>query len=244
MSKFRKGTGPSRLGAKHLMKLLNGSRELKEAVVIAVNGVLDGTLAEHPKLERLAEARGIPLAKPSPTARPEQKGVRPIACGETLTQLMTKLVGALSNKVLAKLNNFDLGFGKASGCESIILGIQTAYLGSVKQEKPFYLLQTDFKNAFESVFRETLFDVAAEVCPEIIPFLGFRYGKARIVFEDKEGKIAIDPRAGCAQGCPISPLLFQLVMERILRRVREEGIAVVFSFLDDVGALCHSLDDV
>jgi hypothetical protein len=134
-----------------------------------------------------------------PFSHPKWRANLTIACGEVLMTLIAKLlVGRVKVKVLENVSDYDMGFGKSMGCESIILAIQAAYMTEMQRGGEFVLLQTDLENAFGACFRETLMEVAASVAPETIPFLRFRYDNLKLVFKSDKGRIIIDPICGCA----------------------------------------------
>jgi hypothetical protein len=61
--------------------------------------------------------------------------------------------------------------------------------------------------------------------------------------QDKNGRLVIDPVAGVAQGCPLSPPLFQLLMELILRDIRaNRKDEISFSYLDDNNVFCQTVE--
>ena len=244
MSKKRKGTGLSYITAKHIHNLASEVQEFKTAIEIVVNGIVDGSLIDDTRISKLAIMRGICLSKPAPTDNPLKTGIRPIAVSETLVTLCAKmLMPSIKNEVLNHLDDLDFGFAKPGGCECIIHSIQSIYLERVKrndESEEFVLLQTDFKNAFGTADRKQLLTIAKKICPAIIPFLKFRYQYAAYKFQDDSGHVWIKPDCGIAQGCPISPVIFQLLMNHILADLRKQS-PLLFSFLDDINAVFTSI---
>ena len=172
MQKKKKGCGLSHISARHLFLACSQSKEFKTALVIVVNGIVDGSILGDERVALLALVRGIALCKPGPTDNPGRTGIRPIACCETITTLIAKLlIPGIRDDVIQALDQFDMGFGKQSGCEAIIHSIQALFLEHRKTNKEFVLLQTDLKNAFGACLQSSLIEVARRIRPSIVPFL-------------------------------------------------------------------------
>jgi hypothetical protein len=133
-------------------------------------------------------------------------------------------------QIKAGLTQDDYGFGVSNGCEIIIHELQTRFHSSV----PLWSAETDFENAYNALARALIFHVASIYCPDLIPFLIFRYSNMIVLFRDKHGTVFILSTTGVSQGCPLSSALFQLAMSFILQPIRAEyPDCVILSFQDD-----------
>ena len=178
----------------------------------------------NPKKKR--SARLIGLGKP-------QGGIRPIAVGLTLRRLYGKL--ALSEVLpLVKdtLRDFgQVGVGIPAGAEAIIHSANRL-LEKHGDETNWSLLTVDFKNAFNTIDRNLIFDQVAHLCPALLPFIKVLYeGQTHLV----HGSFWLTSQTGVQQGDPLGPLLFALGLLILLKNIREEcpELALNAWFLDD-----------
>jgi len=232
--------GRSKIGAGHLKYLINMDKRTLAAFTNVANIMLLGLEGwDDPRLNRLTEARGIGLVKDALSGK-----LRPIGVNETFLNLVARIgLVRVKSKITSALHKHDFGFGKTGGTENIIQVTNALLRHRSKNGTPFILLQLDFENAFNSVFRSAIFKGLREKCPELLPFARFRYKDLRVFFEDASVQFQIDSKAGVSQGCPISPALFQLVMSEILSEVRKMPEAVVLSYLDDVCMIFLTVSD-
>ena len=115
--------------------------------------------------------------------------------------------------------------------------------------KPLWVAAVDFKKAFDTVRHSYLWDalVEAEVPDKYIQTLQKLYNNQTgvVVGEKVSKEFSID--RGTKQGDPISPPLFNCVLERIFRKVKPDWNKKKYGFLMDSGALLQNLrfaDDV
>ena len=113
-------------------------------------------------------------------------------------------------------------------CEGIVHTVRR-----VVEEKPDkFVLQTDLQNAFNIVSREKVLEKTAQHFPDIFNWVKASYGTVtELVF----GGNTLESTTGLAQGDPIAPLLFSLVLQDIVEQIEEEvpGLEVNAWFLDD-----------
>ena len=104
----------------------------------------------------------------------------------------------------------------------------------------------DLTNAFGLVDREFLFQTMEEMRypPDVIEMLRNMYAGAQIKVGTAYGwtdNIRMD--RGLHQGCPLSPLLFTIVMETLIQRLRETGQGYRFSAANHTMAGAAFIDD-
>ena len=100
-------------------------------------------------------------------------GIRPIAGGQTLRQLVAKCGGfRVVESTSAALALLQLGYGIPSGCEAAARAARL-YLGSMSSYQ--VIVKLDFKNAFNSVRRDKILEAVRDSCPELYHFVGSAY---------------------------------------------------------------------
>ena len=169
-------------------------------------------------------------------------GVRPIAIGEIFRRLVSKIACKLvKERAMEFLEPLQLGVGHSSSAEAILHATQ-AVVDAHGQEDNVVMFKVDFKNAFNLVNRNIMFGVVKEHFPELLPWVEFCYaGAAHLTF----GSHLLSSATGVQQGDPLGPLLFSLVLQRLICTIKKEvpDLLVNVWYLDD-GVLIGSPGEV
>ena len=177
----------------------------------------------------------IPLRKPD-------GGVRPIAVGEVIRRLAGKCaLAAISDNVENVFLPNQFGVCVSGGAESIIHSTNS-HLERLKSNENYAVLQIDFKNAFNLVSRQCIFDTVVTTFPELAKFVEYTYGSfGTLVIGDSTLKSA----TGVQQGDPLAPLLFSLVLNSLILNIRENCPDLLMNswYLDD-GVLIGSREEI
>ena len=171
--------GPDQLNPQHLKELTTrqngeaGSR-LVTALASLANLLLSGGIpcAVQPLLYG---ANLLALRKPD-------GGVRPIAVGNTLHRLVAKVINMQLCAVVGDhLRPIQLGYGTPGGCEAAIHAART-FLANSSLLSPRVLLKIDYKNAFNSIRRDTFLGMVRAQFPEVYPFVWQCYNSPSTLF--------------------------------------------------------------
>ena len=96
------------------------------------------------------------------------------------------------------------------------------------------MLKVDMRNAFNLVSRQAILDECASLFPELLPWVLWCYGTHSALWHPM-GRVSSE--SGVQQGDPLGPLLFALVLQKIISAVDMdvECIQMLFNawFLDD-----------
>jgi hypothetical protein len=161
-------------------------------------------------------------------------GIRPIAIGSTFRRLASKLgCYYLSGEISNYLKPKQLGFGTRSGCEAAVHSVRS-YLTNYSAE---VFLKIDFKNAFNSVERDSLLLMVNNKIPLIYPYLWQCYSSPSYLIYN--GNL-IYSQVGCQQGDPLGPAIFSLSIHPTIERLSSH---LNVWYLDD-GALGGSAETV
>lgn len=165
--------------------------------------------------------------------RKKDDDIRPIAAGEFLRRVTSKAVCAL---IRTKAADFfapqQFGVALPGGTERVIHRLRTAW-AQHEADTDWVVCKVDLANAFNRVSREAILQAVSEDFPELLPWVSYCYGAHSVL---RYAEFTISSQAGVQQGDPLGPLLFSLVLHRLVRRLDGVGLHLNMWFLDD-GAL-------
>ncbi|KAL0214021.1 hypothetical protein P9112_006205 [Eukaryota sp. TZLM1-RC] len=174
-------------------------------------------LKNNPPFELLA-ARLIALVKPGNGINPD--GIRPIAVGESL-----------SHKASIFLNPHQFRIKTIDGASVAAIASDTFF----NAEENNFIFNPDFKNAFNSVKREAIFDVIKSDFPELSSFFYHFYGKESDLISNSFG---LKSSSGVKQGDPLGPLLFCLAIHKTLNIIKQKYPSIkIVAYMDDISLI-------
>ncbi|KAL0221744.1 hypothetical protein RCL1_001598 [Eukaryota sp. TZLM3-RCL] len=109
-------------------------------------------------------------------------GVRPIAVGDCLFRILSMLIfKRIANEARSYLVPFQFGIGTIDGASLASLTSELFLLSNPNH----FILNLDFKNAFNSVRRSAISDTLFNSFPHLVPFFYHFYGSsAPLVFNE------------------------------------------------------------
>ena len=211
----RDGLKPQHL--KDLSALPGGA--LIDALVDFTNLVLGGGVPA-PVRPTFFGATLIPFTK-------KDGGLRPIAVGLSLRRLVSKAAAKSASYICAPLlAPLQLGVGVRGGAEALVHAARR-FLDCKAADRAFVKL--DFKNAFNSLRRDSMLEAVAALYPSLLPYALSSYGCPSHLWL---GDNVLSSEEGVQQGDPLGPLLFCITMQPLLSGSQCE---LVTGYLDDVG---------
>jgi hypothetical protein len=213
--------GPDGLRPQHLKDLLIGSADdslLLVAITDLVNLLLEGKAP--PSVQgSLFGAKLLAIAK-------KNGGIRPIAVGYVWRRLTAKVAcNHVKEASAALLAPRQLGFGVSGGAEAAVRAARL-YLENSESGKLF--IKVDFRNAFNTVRRDSILEAVAKHFPELLPFASSSVSRPSVL---QFASFALLSEEGAQQGDPLSPLYFCLVIKELLDSMMSE---LVLAYLDDI----------
>jgi len=228
---FPRGTSPggSGLRAQHLL----------DAVIGHTTPSADDCLHNLTRLMNfLLAGKASPLLAPWLCGAPltallkKNGGVRPIAVGEILRRLASRLCCQFARPFLPDyfLPHGQVGVGIPGGLEAAIHAVRHS-LSVLGNDNSLALLKIDMKNAFNECNRTSFLDRVSEDFPEIAPWVHWCYSQPA---ELRFGNRRILASTGVQQGDPLGPLLFSLVLVQFLNsNPLDEACLLSLWYLDD-----------
>jgi hypothetical protein len=226
---FAKGTSSGRSGwsVTHLLECSYHQTAVPaflENLTALVNLFLSGR-ASPAFATFMSSAALVPLLKKDGVS------IRPVAVGEVLRRLISKCcVKAVTSKAIAHLKPLQLGVGIPNGAEAILHGLNRL----IRDRDPPWdsvMALVDFRNAFNMVDRQCMLEEVHRMFPRIFAWVQYTYGVGATLFS---GSDTIEATAGVQQGDPLGPLLFSLVLQPLLVRMKSDFALTTVSYLDDV----------
>ena len=127
------------------------------------------------------------------------------------------------------INPRQKGFVPTDGCYSNVKILQHAICSRRRNGKEANLVFLDLTKAFDTVVHDSIWDglLDHQVPREVVEGVQQMYGHAITKVEvGLRSTNAIRILSGVKQGCPLSPLLFDLVMNELLERLQSRGIGI------------------
>ena len=142
-----------------------------------------------------------------------------------------------ANCTLAPL---QLGVSAKGGCEAIIHSV-THLLASTPPNRSWTLL-LDFRNAFNNINRETMFEELRRHVPGVAAWMEACYSTQPLLHL---GSYSIRSCCGVQQGDPLGPLGFAITLQSMVERIKTEVPKLTINswYLDD-GTLMGSPEDL
>ncbi|KAL0224658.1 hypothetical protein RCL1_002570 [Eukaryota sp. TZLM3-RCL] len=164
-------------------------------------------------------------------------GVRPIDVGESLFRLLSMLIfKRITNTARSHLSPFQFGIGTIDGASIESLTSELFFLSN----RSYYILNLDFKNAFNSVKRYAIFLALQSSFPYILPFFYHFYGSAAPLDFNEH---TLYSTSGVRQGDPMGPFHFCLAIHPVLvaLQCRFPNIRIV-TYMDDISLIGSPYD--
>ena len=188
------------------------------AITDFVNLLLEGGTPSHVR-STLFGAKLFAISK-------KDGGARPIAVGYVWRRIAAKIAcNFVSSRCSALLAPRQIGFGVACGTEAAVRATRQ-YTDNM--EPGHVLVKLDFKNAFNTLRRDSILESVSTYCPELLPFASSSMESASVL---QFGEFNLSSAEGAQQGDPLGPLYFCLAIKDVLDSLRSE---FVVGYLDDV----------
>ncbi|KAL0214375.1 hypothetical protein P9112_006559 [Eukaryota sp. TZLM1-RC] len=211
-----KAAGPSGISLDLLKIACSSAPEIADDLAHYYQQLI--VLKINPPFELLA-ARLLALVKPGNGIKPD--GIRPIAVGESLSRLLASIVfDRVKDKASAFLNPHQFGIKTIDGASVAAIASDTFF----NAEENNFIFNLDFKNAFNSVKREAIFEVIKSDFPELSNLIYNSFG--------------LKSSSGLKQGDPLGPLLFCLAIHKTLNIIKQKYPSIkIVAYMDDISLI-------
>lgn len=172
----------------------------------------------------------------------EQGQFRPLTIGCVIQRHFHKILATRLTK-LYKLNESQRGFLPCDGTIQNLLVLKNILHRSRKARKELHLASLDLHHAFDTVSHEAILGRLNEIgCPrDFVSYVGQVYNNNYTVLQAGETEISSKVSRGVRQGDPLSPILFNIVLEKVLASLNNSigfaclgGLVRCLAYADDV----------
>ena len=158
--------------------------------------------------------------------------------GKVFTRILNGRLMAVAEKILLEQQS---GFRKGRGTTDQIFCVRQMIEKHIEHQDPLYMAFIDLKKAYDSVSRSLLMSILrAEGLPEkLVVLIEKLYARTslKIRLKQEVGR-GVDISTGVRQGCVISPVLFNLFLNFILKLIRpqleERGVKLCYRIGDSL----------
>ena len=166
--------------------------------------------------------------------------------GITLLSIPSKvfcriMIGRIDSAVDQTLREEQAGFRRERGCTDQIFALKNIIEQCLEWNAPLYINFIDFRKAFDSLHRDTLWKIARSygIPPKMVSLMGlfYRHFECSVLVNGIPSEW-FTVESGVRQGCIMSPILFLMAIDWVMRKTtanRPRGIQwTLFSQLEDL----------
>jgi hypothetical protein len=172
--------------------------------------------------------------------------------GITLLSIVSKTFNKIILNRIVKLLDKELrkeqsGFRSGKACRDMIVSLRIIVEQSMEYQSPLYLLFVDYERAFDSIDRKCMWAALTNKgLPQKFVNLikeGYNGYKCRILHEGTLSE-EFETSTGVRQGCILSPLLFLVVIDEVLKTtVQDKKRGLMWTFEENLEDLDFA-DDI
>ena len=174
---------------------------------------------------------------------------RPLTIGSILIRLYAKIWDKRM-RAYVDINPRQKAFVPVDGCFENVNILKYAIKQQRKKRREINIVFLDLAKAFDTVTHKTIIKALRRqhVPEEVVSVVMDLYSDATTMFKTKDGSTArINLLAGVKQGCPLSPLLFNIVMNELIEEIQAANLGMrvagelvgVMAFADDLVLLAE-----
>jgi hypothetical protein len=163
--------------------------------------------------------------------------LRPISVSNSDNRIIANVVRSLISPAIGEiLDKSQRGFLARRSIEDNILGVNQAFYSHLESKSDLHVLLHDFEKAYDSASRRFLFAVLKRVgTPDwIVRILELLFTKVSATpILSGPHKTTINMPNGLKQGCPLSPILFNLLLDPLLTKLAQAN-ELTWGYADDL----------
>ena len=184
------------------------------------------------------------LPKPGQSSPQTHKSYRPITLLPNFGKIFEKLL-------LRRLEGLDYhekwmsvhqyGFQKGQNTTNAILNITSQLHSAFKKRQETLGIFLDIAGAFDSTWHPAIiFQLIQRKCPlYLTKIINSFISNRTATIDTANGTASTSLQRSCPQGSPLSPFLFNLVVDSLLSKINSNSFAFAQAYADDVAILIH-----
>ncbi|KAL0210129.1 hypothetical protein P9112_010213 [Eukaryota sp. TZLM1-RC] len=154
-----------------------------------------------------------------------------VSCNVAKRYFASIVFDRVKDKASTFLNPHQFGIKTIDGASVAAIASDTFF----NAEENNFIFNLDFKNAFNSVKREAIFEVIKSDFPELSSFFYHFYGKESDLIFNSFG---LKSSSGVKQGDPLGPLLFCLAIHKTLNIIKQKYPSIkIVAYMDDISLI-------